>query len=177
MRGHFFPPSWGRRPAFHFFFYSLLCLFFARGLCGIRMNLYALSQTMSITQATAYTWSTLVSDSPMPLLTRQRVIGEKMMLSRVFLHKGCDVPTHSHENEQISCIMSGKVRFGIGAVGSSDRREVTLGEDQVLHLPPNVPHSALALEDSLVLDLFSPPSQTTGIDRPVSDASRRPLGP
>jgi len=107
----------------------------------------------------------------MPLLERQRIIGEKMMLSRVFLRKGCDVPTHSHENEQFACVMSGKVLFGLGDVGSETRREVTLGTGEVMHLPANVPHSALALEDTLILDLFSPPSKTTGIDRPNRSAT------
>jgi quercetin dioxygenase-like cupin family protein len=101
----------------------------------------------------------------MELLRRQRVIGEKMMISNVFLLKGCDVPSHSHENEQTACILSGRIRFGIGEVGSPAWRELTLGPGEVILLPSNVPHSALALEDTQVLDVFSPPSATTGIDR------------
>jgi len=115
--------------------------------------------------AKVYRWSELAVDTPMPLLERRRVIGERMMISNVQLQKGCDVPTHAHENEQISCILSGKVLFGLGALGTPERREVTLAEGDVLHLPSNVPHSALALEDTQILDLFSPPSQATGIDR------------
>lgn len=129
---------------------------------------------MTTTQAASFRWSDLTTDTPMPLLERQRIIGQKMMISRVLLRKGCDVPMHAHENEQISCVMSGKVRFGVGDPGGGQRRELTLGAGEVLHLPPNVPHGAVALEDSLVLDLFSPPSQATGIDRAVSDAAPRP---
>ena len=110
-------------------------------------------------------WSELPFDAPMALLRRQRVIAEKMMLSNVFLQKGCDVPTHSHENEQISCILSGRLRFGIGAEGTAERREVTVSAGEVVVLPGHVPHSAYALEDTQVLDLFSPPSAGTGIDR------------
>ncbi|MCC6676050.1 MAG: cupin domain-containing protein [Phycisphaerales bacterium] len=101
----------------------------------------------------------------MALLERRRIIGEKAMLSRVLLKKGCDVPTHSHENEQFACILSGRLRFGIGAEGSPQRREVVVSAGEVLHLPSNVPHSAYAEEETLVLDIFSPPSAATGIDR------------
>lgn len=115
--------------------------------------------------AVRYRWSDLATDRPMEQLERRRIIGEKMMISRVHLEKGCVVPTHSHENEQFACVVSGRLSFGIGAEGSASRRVVVVENGEVLHLPPNVPHSAEALEDTLVLDLFSPPSQTTGIDR------------
>jgi quercetin dioxygenase-like cupin family protein len=117
------------------------------------------------TEAAVYRWADLKPDTPMALLERRRIIGEQAMLSRVLLKKGCSVPTHHHENEQFACVMSGRIRFGLGAVGSPQRREVTLTAGEVVHFPSNVPHSADALEDTLVLDIFSPPSETTGIDR------------
>ncbi len=110
-------------------------------------------------------WETLTQDNPMPLLSRKRVIGENMMLSHITLAKGCHVPSHSHANEQFAVILSGRLKFGLGAPGTSDYREVTVSAGEVLHLPPNLPHSAHALEDTLALDIFSPPSQKTGIDR------------
>jgi unsaturated pyranuronate lyase len=115
--------------------------------------------------ATQYRWDDLATDRPMAKLERRRILGEKMMISHVVLEKGCSVPTHAHENEQFACVMSGRVRFGIGAEGSPARRDVVVAGGEVLHLPSNVPHSAEALEKSVVLDLFSPPSATTGIDR------------
>jgi quercetin dioxygenase-like cupin family protein len=115
--------------------------------------------------AIRYCWDDLACDKPMPLLERRRIIGEQAMLSQVFLNKGCHVPTHSHANEQFACILSGELRFGIGAEGSTDRYEVTVKAGDVLHLPSNVPHSADAVVDTLVLDVFSPPSEKTGIDR------------
>ncbi len=117
-------------------------------------------------RATVFTWSDLAVDRPMPLLERRRVMGEQMMISHVTLRKGFKVATHSHANEQMSVILSGRIRFGIGAEGNPDRYETTLDGGQVIHLPANVPHSAEALEDTLVLDMFSPPSATTGIDQP-----------
>lgn len=115
--------------------------------------------------AARYGWTDLQVDRPMPLLERRRVIGDRAMLSHVTLHKGCFVPTHAHENEQFACVLSGRLRFGVGAEGSPARREVVVGAGQVMHLPANVPHSALAEEETVVLDVFSPPSQATGIDR------------
>lgn len=113
--------------------------------------------------ATAASWSMLPVDRPMPLLERRRVIGEKAMLSHVTLKRGCEVPMHAHENEQFVVMLSGRLRFRIRE--GSGEREVAVGAGQVLHLPPNVPHWCEALEDSVVLDVFSPPSQKTGIDR------------
>lgn len=120
---------------------------------------------MPTADARAYTWSEQATDTLMALLERQRIIGEKMMISKVLLLKGCDVPTHKHENEQFAIVVSGRIRFGLGEPGSPARREVVIGPGQVMHLPSNVPHSAFAVEETLILDIFSPPSTTTGIDR------------
>ena len=109
-------------------------------------------------------WNDLPQDHPMAKIDRRRIIGSHLMVSQVFLHKGFSVGTHDHANEQMAWVLSGRVRFGVGAEGSKQRREVTLVGGEVLHLPPNVPHSAEALEDSLVADLFSPPSEKTGVD-------------
>lgn len=110
---------------------------------------------------TVSAWDALASDSPMALLSRRRVIGEKVMISRVVLERGCDVPVHAHENEQISVIVSGRLRFTLGPERAV--REVVAGE--VLLLPPNCPHGAFAVEETVVLDVFAPPSSATGIDR------------
>jgi quercetin dioxygenase-like cupin family protein len=105
----------------------------------------------------------------MPLLTRRRVIGRQAMISQVRLKRGCKVPTHQHPNEQFACILEGSLRFGIGEEGRAERFELVALAGDIVTLPSNVPHSAEALEDTLVLDVFSPPSATTGIDpRPLS---------
>jgi len=97
--------------------------------------------------------------------SRRRVIGEKAMISHITLQKGCFVPTHAHENEQFSAVLRGRLVFTIGAEGEPGRHEVSVGEGEIIHLPSNVPHSALAAEETIVLDIFAPPSATTGIDR------------
>ncbi len=110
-------------------------------------------------------WTDLPLDKPMPMLERRRIIGQHAMISHITLKKGFKLAAHSHANEQFACLLSGKMLFGLGADGGKDRREVTIGAGEVLHLPANLPHSAEALEDTVVLDIFSPPSEKTGIDR------------
>ncbi len=110
-----------------------------------------------------HVWSELAEDAPMPLLTRRRVIGEKMMVSRVVLEPGLVVAPHHHENEQISIVVEGRVRFRIGETEEAPH-ELEVEGGEVLVLPPWLWHGAEALERTVVLDLFAPPSERTGID-------------
>jgi len=110
-------------------------------------------------------WSEMPQDHPMERIGRRRIVGEKAMLAQVHAGKGCVVPSHRHENEQFVCVLSGRLRLGIGLEGSEHYREVVVSGGEVLHLPPNVPHGAEALEDTVVLDVFSPPGERTGVDR------------
>ena len=110
--------------------------------------------------AERFTWDEMDSDAPMPLLSRQRVIGAKSMVSRVVLEAGCQVPSHAHENEQISCVVEGELRMHVG----DPARTVTLRAGDVLLIPSNLPHGAEALRRTVVFDIFSPPSERTGID-------------
>lgn len=116
-------------------------------------------------EAKALRWMELDKDTPMALLERRRVIGTQAMISHVTLKKGCYVPTHAHANEQFCCILSGRLRFGLGQEDSPGRRELVVGPGEIMHLPSQVPHSAEAIEETVVLDIFAPPSATTGIDR------------
>ncbi len=118
-----------------------------------------------MTTAQHYSWSKMNGDSPMDKALRKRVIGQQMMVSHVTLQPGCLVPTHDHENEQICCVLSGRIRFEIGEADSRSKDVVVVSSGEVLLLPSNVPHSAYIEEETVVLDLFSPPSATTGIDQ------------
>lgn len=116
--------------------------------------------------ARAFRWEELETDRPMPLVDRQRIMGEHAMISRVTLHKGFKLSPHQHANEQFACVVSGRVRFTIVEGGAG--RTVAVDAGGVLHLPPGVVHGAEALETSVVLDIFSPPSVATGVDRPAN---------
>jgi quercetin dioxygenase-like cupin family protein len=88
------------------------------------------------------------------MLDRRLITGERSMLAHVYLKKGCIVPFHSHENEQISYILSGALRFWIGEQGED---ELVLRSGEVLVIPSRVRHKAEALEDTVDIDIFTPP--------------------
>ena len=87
-----------------------------------------------------------------PLLDRQFVYGEQGMLARLILRKGCVVPEHSHANEQITYVLEGALRFALG-----DGQVIVVRSGEVLVIPPHLSHRVDALEDTLDLDVFTPP--------------------
>jgi quercetin dioxygenase-like cupin family protein len=96
-------------------------------------------------------WSSIEVEALNPLLGRHFVVGQNVMLARVLLKKGCIVPEHSHHNEQITYILEGALKFGI------EGKEIIVNAGEVLTIPPNMPHWAEALADTVDLDIFSPP--------------------
>jgi len=86
-----------------------------------------------------------------PLIDRQFVAGERSMLARIILRKGSIVPHHSHDNEQITYVLEGALKFVI------EGKEVVVRSGEILVIPSNLPHSAEALEDTVDLDIFCPP--------------------
>jgi quercetin dioxygenase-like cupin family protein len=90
------------------------------------------------------------------MLERRLITGDRMMLAHVYLKKGCIVPKHSHENEQVTYILEGALKFWIG---EDQSEEITIHAGEVLLIPSNVPHKAEALEETLDVDVFSPPRQ------------------
>jgi quercetin dioxygenase-like cupin family protein len=98
-----------------------------------------------------FRWEDVEQDQVNPLFERQLVVGEKVMLSRILLRKGALVPLHHHENEQVTYILEGALKFQI------DGRELVIKAGEVLCIPPNMPHQAEAIEDTLDLDIFYPP--------------------
>jgi quercetin dioxygenase-like cupin family protein len=102
---------------------------------------------------TKYRWEDIAEEQLNPLLTRKLVTGDRVMLSELLLKKGCVVPAHHHEHEQVSYVLSGSLKFEVNG------KEIILNAGDVLHIPSNVVHSAIALEDTLDLDIFSPPRQ------------------
>ena len=115
-------------------------------------------------EAVVHDWAELAVDRPMPLIERQRIIGERAMISRVLLAKGFAVGTHRHDNEQFAIVLSGRIRFTLGPAEDPEQRVETLTGGQTLRIPAGAPHGAEALEETLILDVFSPPSEKTGVD-------------
>ena len=106
--------------------------------------------------ATHYRWDDLPKDDLNPQLSRRLIAAERLMLAQVYLEKGCIVPRHAHENEQLTWIVQGTLRFWLGE-DESEVVDVAAGE--ILHIPSNLPHKAEALETTLDVDIFSPPRQ------------------
>ncbi len=96
-------------------------------------------------------WHTIPLEDLNPLLQRQFVVGQEIMLARVLLKKGCIVPEHRHHNEQVTYVLDGALKFWI------DGKEIVIHSGEVLCIPPNMPHKAEALEDTVDLDVFNPP--------------------
>lgn len=107
-------------------------------------------------KTTSYRWEDMPKERVSDLLERRLVTSEKMMLAHVYIEKGCIVPKHSHKNEQITYILEGALHFWIG---EDEKEEVVVKAGEVLVIPSNVPHKAEALEDTLDVDIFSPPRQ------------------
>ena len=103
-------------------------------------------------------WHTIPLEELNPLLQRQFVVGQEIMVARVLLKKGCIVPEHSHHNEQLTYILDGALKFWI------DGREIVVHAGEVLCIPARMPHKAEAIEDTVDLDVFTPP-RADWIDR------------
>jgi quercetin dioxygenase-like cupin family protein len=97
-----------------------------------------------------FSWKTMEIEQLNDKLTRQMISGENGTISQLVLKKGAEVPRHSHVNEQYSWIISGALRFIF------DDREILVGAGEVLVIPPNVAHGAVALEDTVDVDIFAP---------------------
>ncbi|HEY4412076.1 MAG TPA: cupin domain-containing protein [Gaiellaceae bacterium] len=103
-----------------------------------------------------YRWDDLPREELNPLLSRRLVTGGDMMIAHVYLKKGCIVPKHAHENEQLTYVLDGCLRFRLGEDGD---QVVDVNAGEVLTIPRNLPHEAEALEDTLDVDVFNPPRQ------------------
>ena len=108
------------------------------------------------TNVTFFRWDEMPKEKVTDQISRRLVTGQAMMLAHVYLDKGAIVPKHQHHNEQLTYILKGALRFWIG----DDQKQVLdVREGEVLHIPSNVWHKAEALEDTLDVDVFSPPRE------------------
>lgn len=106
--------------------------------------------------ATLHRWEDLPHEQLNDSIGRRLITGSNMMIAQIYLKKGGVVPMHSHHNEQITYVVDGALRF---LLGENQDEEVIVRSGEVLTIPPNLPHSAEALEDTLDVDVFNPPRQ------------------
>lgn len=98
-------------------------------------------------------WSEIAQEQINASIARQYITADRVTIARFELKRGGVVPRHAHENEQVSIVLSGALRFKI------DGREETIRGGEVMQIPGNVPHEVEVLEDALVIDVFSPVRQ------------------
>ena len=99
-------------------------------------------------------WADMPKEKVTDQISRRLVTGDQMMLAHVYLDRGAVVPRHQHHNEQLTYIISGGLRFWIG---EDETEVIDVRAGEVLHIPSNVWHKAEALDDTLDVDVFSPP--------------------
>jgi quercetin dioxygenase-like cupin family protein len=104
-------------------------------------------------QSTHTRWSDIPVEPMNPLLGRQFTVGANVMISRITLQAGAHVPLHSHPNEQIAILLTGCLQFLL------EGKEIILRPGELLAIPPDIPHEVFAIEDTINLDIFSPPRQ------------------
>ena len=111
---------------------------------------------MNKQSVTFYRWDEMPKEQVTEVFARRLITGDRVMLAHVYLKKGAIVPRHSHENEQLTYILEGGLRFWIG---EDEAQVIDVLAGEVLHIPSHVQHKAEALEDTLDVDIFSPPRQ------------------
>jgi len=103
-----------------------------------------------------YRWNEVRLEPLKGTISRRVITGERMMIAHVYLKKDDEVPRHSHENEQITYVVEGALHFWFGDDGA---QELTVRAGEVIVIPSHLPHRALALEDTLDVDVFCPPRE------------------
>ncbi len=106
---------------------------------------------------TRYNWGEVPEEKMNDLLSRWVIHTPEMTIARLFLAKGAFVPTHVHSNAQTVQVTTGALLFKYP--GADGEQEVILRDGDVLVIPPSVPHSAEALEDTVAVDTFTPARQ------------------
>jgi quercetin dioxygenase-like cupin family protein len=108
------------------------------------------------TKAVLHCWNDLPREQLKSDIGRRLITGTNMMIAQIYFKKGGLVPMHSHHNEQITYVLEGALKFLLGA---EQDEEVIVRSGEVLTIPPHLPHSAVALEDTLDVDIFNPPRE------------------
>jgi quercetin dioxygenase-like cupin family protein len=124
-----------------------------RAICGKFCKAYQAFSGEPMAEAKHIKWNDIEVEAMSSTIGRQLLVGTNLMVARVLLKKGARVPLHSHHNEQVTYILEGALHFFI------DNKELIVSAGEVLCIPPHMPHEAIALEDTVDVDIFTPPRQ------------------
>jgi quercetin dioxygenase-like cupin family protein len=108
------------------------------------------SSAMSTQTVRMHRWDEIALEKVTEMLSRKIVYGEREMIAQIYFKRGCIVPMHSHESEQMTYVLQGALKFLVGG------EEITVREGELLHIPSWIEHQAEALEDTFELDVFAP---------------------
>jgi quercetin dioxygenase-like cupin family protein len=108
---------------------------------------------MSTSSVRLHRWDEIALEKVTEMISRKFVTGDRETLAQVYLKRGAVVPMHAHESEQMTYVLQGALKMLVGG------EEITVREGEVLHIPTQVLHQVEALDDTFVLDVFSPARQ------------------
>jgi quercetin dioxygenase-like cupin family protein len=97
-----------------------------------------------------YNWNQLPEEQLNPRVTRKAIHMKGLTIARLHIQKGAVVPAHSHVHEQIATVEKGALKFTL----EGQEQIVMAGES--LAIPSGASHGVEALEDTVVVDVFSP---------------------
>ncbi|HEY7965919.1 MAG TPA: cupin domain-containing protein [Solirubrobacteraceae bacterium] len=108
---------------------------------------------MSEAKAKHHRWEDVTREQLSPTIARRMIATDRVTLAQFHLEQGAHVAEHVHENEQVTYIVEGHLRFQLGENGS---QVVDVRAGEVLHIPSNLPHSADVVETTYAVDVFAP---------------------
>jgi quercetin dioxygenase-like cupin family protein len=96
-------------------------------------------------------WSNIPIEHPAEGIERQMVVGRQLMICRFRFAPFLVTPEHTHPHEQMSMVISGRVRFFV----EGEERLALPGD--VFHFPSNSLHGATMMDEEVVIiDIFTP---------------------
>ena len=98
-------------------------------------------------------WQDIPAENVSPSVSRRYITADRVTVAQFHLKRGGVVPRHSHEQAQITCVMSGALEFVINGL------QVVVSSGEVAQIPSWVEHEVRVLEDTVVIDVFSPVRQ------------------
>jgi quercetin dioxygenase-like cupin family protein len=97
-----------------------------------------------------YNWDQIRVEQLNPLIARRAIHSAQMTIARFEIQQGAVIPAHAHVNEQVTSVEKGALMFQIGS------EQQVLKAGQTLVIPSSVSHGVMAMEDTVVVDIFTP---------------------
>jgi unsaturated pyranuronate lyase len=105
---------------------------------------------MPATTVVRHRWTDIPNESITPFINRRFITADRVTVAQFELKQGGVVPRHGHEQEQMTCVLRGRLKFVMGG------QELLAGPGEVVQIPGSVEHEVHVLEDASVIDVFSP---------------------